>query len=72
MATEIVATDARLDLQRGEVDIAIRAALPTFAAPVWLCYHESRKDDPLLRTVAGFLGDWLNERSEQATPRSIS
>lgn len=51
-----------------EPDLALCTALPTFAAPVWLCYHESRKDDPLLRTVAGFLGDWIGERGGRGDP----
>ena len=44
-----------------EPDLVLCAALPSFASPVWLCYHESRKDDPLLRTVATFLGDKISE-----------
>lgn len=47
-----------------EPDLVLCAALPTFASPVWLCYHESRKDDPLLRTAASFLGDWIGEMAE--------
>ncbi len=42
-----------------EPDLVLCASLPGFASPVWLCYHESRKDDPLLRTAASFLGDWI-------------
>lgn len=42
-------------------DLVLCRALPSFASPVWLCYHESRKDDPLLRIVASFLGDRIGE-----------
>lgn len=42
-------------------DLMLCRALPTFASPLWLCYHEARKDDPLLRTVASFLGDRIGE-----------
>ncbi|MBS1165744.1 MAG: Transcriptional regulator [Proteobacteria bacterium] len=45
-----------------EPDLIACRALKSFASPVWLCYHETRKDDPLLRTVASFLGDWIGER----------
>lgn len=51
-----------------EPDLVLCAALPSFASPLWICYHESRKGDPLLRAVAGFLADWISERGEQAAP----
>lgn len=51
-----------------EPDLILCRALPSFAAPVWLCYHASRKDDPLLRTVASFLGDWINQMGGNAVP----
>lgn len=46
-----------------EPDLVRCAKLPSFASPVWLCYHESRKDDPLLRTAASFLGERISEMS---------
>lgn len=42
-----------------EPDLLLCTKLPSFASPVWLGYHESRKDDPLLRTAVNFLGDWI-------------
>lgn len=30
-------------------------ALGSFPSPFWLCWHESRRNDPLIRTVADFL-----------------
>ncbi len=51
-----------------ESNLVLCAALPSFTSPLWLCYHESRKGDPLLRTVASFLAEWIGERGEQASP----
>lgn len=49
-----------------EPDLILCAALPNFAAPVWLCYHESRKDDPLLRRASSFLGDRIAELASES------
>lgn len=52
-----------------EPDLVLCTALPSFASPVWLCYHESRKDDVLVRTVATFLGDRISEMGERRGER---
>lgn len=35
--------------------------LKSFSSPVWICIHESRRHDPLLRTVMSFVGDEITK-----------
>lgn len=43
----------------GESGLIRCAALKSFSSPVWVCYHETRKEDVLLRSVARFVADEL-------------
>lgn len=51
-----------------EPDLVLCAALPRFASPIWLRYHESRKDDPQLRSTTSFLGDRIAELARPSGP----
>jgi len=38
-------------------------ALPSFPAQLWICWHESRRDDPLIRLVSGVLSEVVMARA---------
>ncbi|NYU07550.1 LysR family transcriptional regulator, partial len=42
-------------------------ALGNFASPFWLCWHESRRNDPLIRTVGEVLAATITERRALVT-----
>lgn len=38
------------------------AALPKFPAPLWLCWHESRRTDPLIRVVSDIVAQTVKSK----------
>ncbi len=43
-------------------DLLRCATLPVFRSPVWLCIHEGRKEDHLIRTVMDFLAQEIRRQ----------
>lgn len=42
-------------------------ALPSFPAPLWICWHENRRNDPLIRLVSGVLAEVIATKLELLT-----
>lgn len=47
-----------------EDGLGLCGALRRFPSPVWLCYHETRKADPVLRPVAAFLAEQIRQKRQ--------
>jgi len=43
-------------------DLIRCGSLPSFPAPLWICWHESRRDDPLIRLTSNVLADVIKAK----------
>lgn len=45
-------------------DLVRCEALPAFPAPLWICWHESRRNDPLVRIASDVLAEVVSARAD--------